>query len=157
MHRRAIASFGVSRGDRPTRPCRRRAKTHAPDGLSLGAMNKMRLIFGLVLFAACVMLDVWFVSARCSASPPVFMTGIVLGGGLQLLSFGVPLLAVRWFDSASVGIHLRGAAIGALCLAFSVPVLQASILYSDGIGKDKQYRSVGLVCGGPALRSGYGT
>ena len=119
-------------------------------------MRRMPTVFAFILGVACIAVDVWFLASRCGASPPLFFLGIEIGAILQVLAVGVPLLAGRWFESETTRDHLRAAGIGAYCFIASIPVLQASILYSDGVGKDRAYRSVGIECNGPALRPGHG-
>ena len=109
-----------------------------------------------IMLSACIVMDVWYVIARCDASPPVYVSGAVLGLISQALGVGIPWLVLRWFKAEPWRFYRRYVGIGALCFCLSMMVLQASILYSDGIGQDKSYRSVGVACGGPALRPGYG-
>jgi hypothetical protein len=119
-------------------------------------MHNPRLIPAALLLGLCLVFDVWFIAIRCNASPPVFVTGLVLGGVLQMLAIGVPLLAARRFHFEQPLFHLRNAALGAVCLALSIPVLQSSILCSDAMAQAKQYRATGVACGGTALRNVYG-
>jgi hypothetical protein len=121
-------------------------------------MGRAALIWLSVLIAAaCVGLDLWFGTARCSVSPPPYAAGVAIGALSQILAVAVPTLVARHFPSESPRFQLRGVGLGLFLAVASVPVLQASLLYSDGIGKERAYRSVGIACHGPALRPGHGT
>jgi hypothetical protein len=76
---------------------------------------------------------------------------------VQVLAAALPMLVARHFPTESLKFQLRGVGIGLFLAFISVPMLQASLLYGDGIDKDGSYRSIGIECHGPALRSGYGT
>jgi len=120
-------------------------------------MGRSALIWTSALIAAaCIGLDLWFATARCSASPPLYSVGIAIGALAQVLAVALPMFVARHFPSESIGFQLRGVGLGLFLALISVPVLLTSLLYSDGIGKERSYRSVGIVCHGPALRPGHG-
>ena len=124
---------------------------------SIKAMSRTPLIWASILFGtACVAIDLWFATARCSASPPLYVTGIVIGLCSQLIAVALPMFVARHFPSESLKFQLRSVGLGAFLVVTSAPVLLASLLYSDGIGKDKSYHSVGFECHGPALIRGRG-
>jgi hypothetical protein len=118
-------------------------------------MGRTALIsFAAFIAATCLGIDLWFVTARCSVSPPLYPTGIAIGAVAQTLAVSLPLLLARHFPDETSLFHLRCIGLG-LFLAFtSVPVLRASVLFSDGIGKVKWYRSVGTACHGPVPSNG---
>jgi NAD(P)-dependent dehydrogenase (short-subunit alcohol dehydrogenase family) len=49
------------------------------------------------------------------------------------------------------GYRLKVSALAFILMFASLPLLQYAILYSDAIGRDKFYKSVGLVCTGPLI------
>jgi hypothetical protein len=106
--------------------------------------------------ATCVALDLWFSTARCSVSPPLYGLGIAVGVLSQVLAVALPVLVARHFPTESLKFQIRGVGLGIFLVVASVPVLSASLLYSDGIGKERSYRSVGYECHGPALTNGHG-
>jgi hypothetical protein len=120
-------------------------------------MGRTPLIWASISIAtACVAVDLWFLTARCAASPPLYVTGIVIGLCSQMIAVALPMFVARHFASESLKFQLRGLGLGAFLFVASVPVLLASLLYSDGIGKDKSYHSIGFECHGPALIPGRG-
>lgn len=120
-------------------------------------MGKTPLIWTSILMAAaCVAIDLWFVTARCASSPPLYATGIVIGLCSQVIAVALPNLVARHFATESLKFQLRGIGLALFLLVGSAPVLLASLLYSDGIGKAKSYRSIGFECHGPALTPGRG-
>jgi hypothetical protein len=114
------------------------------------------ILLSAFIAAACLALDIWFAMARCSVSPPLYATGVAIGAFAQVVAVALPILVARHFPSESLKFQLRGVGLGLFLAVASVPVLQASLLYSDGIGKERAYRSVGIGCHGPALRPGHG-
>jgi hypothetical protein len=134
---------------------RRRARRSAQ---TLEAMDRAVLIWmSAVLAAVFIALDLWFAASRCAASPPLYPTGMAIGGVSQVLCISMPIVLARHFSTESLRFHLRGLGLALLLAVSSVPVLLASLLYSDAIGKEKAYRSVGFECHGPALtpRNGF--
>jgi hypothetical protein len=118
-------------------------------------MSKTPLIWASMLMAAaCVALDLWFATARCAFSPPLYAIGVAIGAVAQVGAVALPMLVARHFPGESLKFQLRAVGLGVLLLVASVPVLLASLLYGDGIGKGKSYRSIGLQCHGPALTPG---
>jgi hypothetical protein len=107
--------------------------------------------FSALIAAACVALDLWFVTARCSVSPPLYPSGIAIGAFSQILAVALPVAVARHYSSEPLRFQLRGVWLGMFLVVASVPVLLASVLYSDGIGKERSYRSIGYECHGPAL------
>ena len=133
-------------------------RTSAPLTSALGVMGRAALIWvSALLVATFVALDFWFGTARCSVSPSVYGAGVVIGALSQILSVALPIIVVRNIPGASSRLRLRAVGLSLLLVVASVPVLQASLLYSDGIGKGRAYKSVGIECHGPALRPGHGT
>jgi hypothetical protein len=115
-------------------------------------MDRTVLIWLSALIAAtCVALDLWFVTARCSVSPPLFPSGIAIGALSQILAVALPVAVARHFSGEPLRFQLRGVWLGMFLVIASMPVLLASLLYSDGIGKDRSYRPIGYECHGPAL------
>jgi hypothetical protein len=118
----------------------------------LDAMGRSALIsLSVLIAAACIGLDLWFATARCSVSPPLYAPGIVLGALAQILAVALLMLMARHFPNESIRFQLRGIGVGFFLAFVSAPVLLASLLYSDGIGKERTYLSVGIQCHGPAL------
>ena len=119
---------------------------------SLDAMGRSALVsLSALVAAACIGLDLWFATARCSVSPPLYAPGIAIGALSQILAVTLLMLVARHFPNESITFQLRGVGLGLFLAFVSAPVLLASLLYSDGIGKERTYRSVGIECNGPAL------
>ena len=115
-------------------------------------MGKSALVsLSALIAAACIGLDLWFGTARCSVSPPLYAPGIVIGALAQVLAVALLMLMARHFPNESIRFQLRGIVVGLFLAVVSAPVLLASLLYSDGIGKERNYLSVGIQCHGPAL------
>src|ERR1700744_3090041 len=99
-------------------------------------MGRSALIsLSVLITAACIGLDLWFATARCSVSPPLYAPGIVIGALAQILAVALLMVMARHFPNESIRFQLRGIGVGFFLAFVSAPVLLASLLYSDGIGK----------------------
>jgi hypothetical protein len=115
-------------------------------------MSRSALVsLSALIAAACIGLDTWFATARCSVSPPLYAPGIAIGALAQIVAVALLMLMARHFPNESIRFQLRGVGLGLFLAFVSAPVLLASLLYSDGIGKERTYLSVGIQCHGPAL------
>ncbi len=65
---------------------------------------------------------------------------------LQAIAVGIPYIVATRFPTEPLKFHVRGIVIAVLCLVWSMPVMKYSILFSDGIGREKSYKSVGEQC-----------
>jgi hypothetical protein len=121
-------------------------------------MGRSALItIAALIAAACIGIDAWFATARCSVSPPAYLTGIAIGAVSQLFAVAMPLVVAKHFPEESIRFHLRGVGLGLLLGFASIFVLQESLLFSDVIGKARIEHSIGMACFGPASRSAHGT
>jgi hypothetical protein len=114
----------------------------------------MRGIEGGVLLAVvvgAVASDFYLVFSRCVASPGIGWTEVLFGALLQAAAVSVPLLVGAQLSAHPPAYRLKISSLGLLLLLFSLPLLQYGVLYSDAIGKEKGYRSVGLHCRAPLV------
>jgi len=111
-----------------------------------GPAPALQIVVIAVLLTASLFVDIGLFSVRCGASPAVFWTGLVIGFVLQVIAVGVPYVLSARFSTEPLKYHVRGIVIAGLCFIWSIPVLQHSILFADGIGHERGYRSVGEQC-----------
>ena len=76
-------------------------------------MGRTPLIWTSILMAAaCVSIDLWFSTARCDLSPPLYATGIVIGLCSQAIAVALPIVVARYFAGESLKFQLRGIGLG---------------------------------------------
>ena len=65
---------------------------------SLDAMGRSALVsLSALIVAACIGLDIWFATARCSVSPPLYAPGIAIGALAQIVAVALLMLMARHF------------------------------------------------------------
>ncbi len=102
---------------------------------------------GLLTFATlAVIADVWFAVSRCSFSSEIHSSALALGALLQITSVAIPIMVNRYLSDQTPRYRLRFLILGALVCFWSLPVMEAAVLYGDSVGKEKGFRSVGSQC-----------
>jgi hypothetical protein len=108
----------------------------------------MELLVLVAVALASILADAWFFYARCSASPDIYISGVVLavvmqGGSMYMLWFLRGLIS----ESQQIFRH-RGAVLGLsilLCIG-SLLIMEESLLFSDARGQPKGFKSQGQAC-----------
>jgi hypothetical protein len=118
---------------------------------TLDAMGRVESAVIAVAVAGSAAADAYFVSSRCSLSPPVAWSVTLFGILFQLAAASFPILVGRCLSGQLAGYRLKVSSLALLLVLISLPLLQYGVMYGDALGKDKMYRSVGMRCGAPLV------
>jgi hypothetical protein len=102
----------------------------------------------IVLLLAFLLVDWWFVTFRCSASPDIHGSHLGFGITVQVLIVATLLLVNRLYEDADDKFNLTAAATALALGLVSVVIVRDSILFGDSVDAERTSTSKGFQCPG---------
>ena len=102
----------------------------------------------IILLLAFLLVDCWFVTFRCSASPDIHRSHLGFGIMVQVLVVATLLLVNRFYEEADEKLTLTVAATALALGLVSVAITRDSILFGDSVDAERTSTSKGFQCPG---------
>lgn len=109
-------------------------------------MARLNLIVSVLLALVGLALDILAFTSRCSMSPPINISMMLLGVIIQVVAVGFPIYFGRPYadDPPRRGVAIIGFAL--VIFVAGAMAFRYSVLLPDAIGKPNGYRSASLAC-----------
>jgi hypothetical protein len=100
----------------------------------------------LLLTIACLAINLWFFSLRCSASPEVDWSRFFLATAMQMLAIAAPIAVANSFSDQPNARNVV-AFLAAMVVLATIPMVQSSVLLPETI-ENKFFPAASYQCPG---------